>query len=70
LVALGIIGLAIIVAAAAYGHAELVLPVALVSGAAVTAGFGLIALEHRRVLRVERHWLAEHPDKNEHRQAV
>jgi hypothetical protein len=64
LIALGIIGLAGIVAAAAYGHSEWILPVALVSGALATAGFGLITLEHRRVNRIERRWRAEHPDKS------
>lgn len=60
LVALGVIGLAAIVAAAAYGRPEYVLPLALVSGAVTTAGGGLIALEHRRVLRIERIWDAQH----------
>ncbi len=60
LIGVGIVGLAAIVAAAAYGRPDLVLPVALVSGAVVTAGAGLIALEHRRVLRVERIWEAAH----------
>lgn len=66
LIAIGIVGLAGIVAAAAYGHGEWVLPLALVSGAVVTAGFGLIAIEHRRVNRMERMWLAEHRDQNRH----
>ncbi|MCK0173800.1 LapA family protein [Mycolicibacterium sp. F2034L] len=61
LIAVGVVGLAAIVAAAAYGYTQWVLPLALVTGAVVTAGGGLIALEHRRVLRVERLWHAEHP---------
>jgi hypothetical protein len=60
LIALGVIGLAAIVASAAYGQMHLVLPLALVTGAVVTAGGGLIALEHRRVLRIERVWHSEH----------
>ncbi|EHI11714.1 hypothetical protein KEK_12483 [Mycolicibacterium thermoresistibile ATCC 19527] len=60
LIALGVIGLAAIVAAAAYGNMDLVLPIALVAGALTTAGGGLIALEHRRVLRIERMWQDEH----------
>jgi uncharacterized membrane protein YcjF (UPF0283 family) len=60
LIALGVIGLAGIVAAAAYGHSDWVLGLALVTGAVVTAGGGLIALEHRRVLRVEKRWHADH----------
>ena len=62
LIMLGVIGLAAIVASAAYGHSQWVLPLALVTGAVVTAGAALIAFEHRRVLRVERHWLSQHAD--------
>lgn len=62
LIALGVAGLAAIVASAAYGQMHLVLPLALVTGAAVTAGGGLIALEHRRVLKIERLWHSEHSD--------
>ncbi|MGV0834045.1 protein UsfY [Mycolicibacterium thermoresistibile] len=60
LIALGVVGLAAIVAAAAYGNMDAVLPIALIAGAVTTAGGGLIALEHRRVLRIERRWQAEH----------
>ena len=70
LIAVGIICLAGIVAAAAYGNTEWVLPLAVVRGAVVTAGGGLIALEHRRVNRIERRWQAEHPDSDSHRHAV
>jgi fatty acid desaturase len=69
LIALGVVGLAAIVASAAYGHPQWVLPLALVTGAAVTAGGGLIALEHRRVLRVERLWLSKQADAD-HRHAA
>ncbi|WP_193046337.1 protein UsfY [Mycolicibacterium baixiangningiae] len=62
LIALGVVGLAAIVASAAYGETHLVLPLSLVTGAVVTAGGGLIALEHRRVLRIERSWRTEHSD--------
>lgn len=62
LIALGVVGLAAIVASAAYGHPQWVLPLALVTGAVVTAGGGLIALEHRRVFRVERLWQSSHAD--------
>jgi uncharacterized membrane protein YcjF (UPF0283 family) len=70
LIGIGVVGLACIVAAAAYGHPEWVLPLALVSGAVVTAGAGLIALEHRRVNRIERTWMAEHPESRSRRDAV
>ncbi|WP_029116460.1 protein UsfY [Mycobacterium sp. URHB0044] len=69
LIAIGIVGLAGIVAAAAYGNSQWVLPLALVSGAVVTAGFGLITLEHRRVNRIERSWLVEHPELDTHHRA-
>ncbi|KUI39197.1 UsfY protein [Mycobacterium sp. GA-2829] len=69
LIALGVIGLAAIVASAAYGEGHLVLPLALVTGAVVTAGGGLIALEHRRVLKIERLWQTQHSD-NTHRHAA
>jgi uncharacterized membrane protein YcjF (UPF0283 family) len=69
LIAVGVVGLAAIVASAAYGHTEWVLTLALVTGAVVTAGGGLIALEHRRVLRVERLWRSEHSDAGSHRHA-
>lgn len=70
LIALGVIGLAAIVASAAYGESHLVLPLALVTGAIVTAGGGLIAIEHRRVLRIERLWQSEHRDIKHHHHAV
>jgi hypothetical protein len=70
LIFIGILGLAGIVAAAAYGHSEWVLAMALVSGAVVTAGAGLIALEHRRVNRIERRWMTEHPGSDSHGRLV
>jgi len=39
------------------------------AGALVTAGALLITLEHQRVKRVERRWLAEHPDRSPHLRA-
>jgi hypothetical protein len=69
LIMLGVVGLAAIVASAAYGESGLVLPLALVTGAAVTAGGGLIALEHRRVLRIEKLWHHEHSDAKRRRAA-
>ena len=69
LIAVGVVGLACIVAAAAYGNTEWVLPLALVSGAVVTAGGGLIYLEHRRVNRIEQRWRAEHHTPDSHHAA-
>lgn len=48
------------VAATAYGNQRVSLVLALIAGALVTAGGGLIALEHHRVKKVERRWLVEH----------
>lgn len=62
LLMLGIVTIAGFVAATAYGHPEVQLPLGLVAGALVTAGAALIFLEHQRVKRVERRWLAEHPE--------
>jgi hypothetical protein len=70
LIAVGIIGLVGIVASAAYGNTEWVLPLALVTGAVVTAGGGLIFLEHRRVNRIEQLWRAEHPRPGPHGHVV
>lgn len=49
------------VAASAYGRTDLVMALALIAGALVTAGAILVALEHHRVKRVERQWDADHP---------
>lgn len=62
LIALGIVTIAGFVAATAYGRADMQLPLGLIAGALVTAGAILITLEHMRVKRVERRWMAEHPD--------
>lgn len=70
LIGVGVVGLAAIVAAAAYGHQDKVLALALVTGAVVTAGGLLIALERRRVKRIEKRWFAEHPDKDPRRHAA
>ncbi len=62
LLALGIVAIAGTVAATAYsqeGWAPLIL--GLIAGALVTAGALLITLEHQRVKKVERRWMAEHP---------
>jgi hypothetical protein len=48
------------IAATAYGDRELTLILALIAGALVTAGALLVTLEHQRVKRVERRWIAEH----------
>ncbi len=63
LIMLGTATIAGFVAATAYQRVEWQLPLGLIAGALVTAGAILIALEHRRVQRVEKLWLAEHPQR-------
>ena len=62
LIALGVIGMAGIVAALAYHHGELLLMLGAGAVGLLMAGGLLIMAEHHRVQRVERQWLAEHPD--------
>lgn len=62
LIMLGTVTIAGFIAATAYGRTEMQLPLGFIAGALVTAGAILIALEHLRVKRVERRYLAEHPD--------
>jgi hypothetical protein len=66
LIMLGTVTIAGFLAATAYGRPELQLPLGFIAGALVTAGAILITLEHQRVKRVERRWLAEHPDRRPH----
>jgi len=66
LIGLGVVAIAGMLASIAYQHQEWLLPLCLIAGALVTAGGLLIALEHRRVNRVEKRWLTEHPDKRPH----
>ncbi|MET0452270.1 MAG: protein UsfY [Mycobacterium sp.] len=61
LIMIGTVTIAGFIAATAYGHAGLQLPLGFIAGALVTAGAILIALEHRRVKRVEARWMTEHP---------
>lgn len=62
LIVLGVIGLAGIVASLAYNHRELLLTLGSAAAGLLIAGGLLIMAEHHRVQRVERRWLAEHPD--------
>ncbi|MDT5153362.1 MAG: hypothetical protein QOI01_5095 [Mycobacterium sp.] len=66
LIMLGTVTIAGFIAATAYGHPEVQLPLGFIAGALVTAGAILIALEHHRVKRVEARWLTEHPDGHPH----
>ncbi|UGT91937.1 LapA family protein [Mycobacterium ostraviense] len=62
LIVLGVIGLAGIVASLAYNRHELLLTLGSAAAGLLIAGGLLIMAEHHRVQRVERRWLAEHPD--------
>lgn len=70
LIALGVVGLAGIIAALAYNHHELLLMLGSVAAGLLIVGALLIMAEHHRVKRVERRWLADHPDSPHHHQAV
>lgn len=59
LIGVGTVLIAGTVAATAYGNSTLSLILGLVAGALVTAGALLVAVEHQRVKRVERQWLAD-----------
>lgn len=66
LIMLGTVSIAGLIAATAYGRPDVTLPLGFIAGALVTAGAILIALEHRRVKRVEMLWKTEHPDGRPH----
>ena len=52
-----------VVAALAYNHHELLGMLGLLAAGLLVGGASLITAEHHRVLRVERQWLADHPDR-------
>lgn len=64
LIGIGTVLIAATVAATAYGEHDVSIVLGLIAGALVTAGALLITLEHQRVKRVERQWLADHPDRH------
>ena len=59
-IALGVISLVGCLAAPAYQHHEWVLTTGIVGAMAVAGGIGWLVVEHHRVVRIERLWLAEH----------
>ncbi|HTY28093.1 MAG TPA: protein UsfY [Mycobacterium sp.] len=70
LIALGVLGIAGVVAALAYNHHEvLMMLISLTAGLLITGGLAITA-EHHRVQRVERQWLSEHPDHWQNHHAV
>ena len=69
LIGIGTVLIAGTVAATAYGERDASIVLGLIAGALVTAGALLITLEHQRVKRVKRQWLADHPEPHRHLQA-
>ncbi|WP_102142531.1 protein UsfY [Mycobacterium hubeiense] len=61
-IALGLISLSGCVAAAAYKQHQWVLTTGVVGALAIAGGIAWLVVEHHRVLRIERQWLAEHRD--------
>jgi hypothetical protein len=51
------------VAAAAYRHTELLLTTGSIGAGAAIAGAAWVAMERRRVRRIEARWMAEHPSE-------
>ncbi len=70
LLALGMVALIGCVSAAAYKHHEWLLTTGVVALASVAAGSAWIALEHRRVRRIEARWRADHPAGHSHHHAA
>jgi hypothetical protein len=58
-IVLGVLSLMGSVASAAYGHHEWVLSTGVVGALAIAGGIGWLVVEHHRVLRIERLWLAK-----------
>lgn len=61
-IALGVFSLIACVAAVAYQRHDWILTTGVVGVLAIAGGIAWLVLEHRRVLRIERLWLAEHSD--------
>ncbi|MGV0722306.1 protein UsfY [Mycolicibacterium elephantis] len=61
-IVLGTTSLISCVAAAAYGRHEWIPTAGIVGLLAITGGIVWLVIEHRRVLRIERHWLATRSD--------
>jgi uncharacterized membrane protein YcjF (UPF0283 family) len=59
-IALGVMSLIACLASAAYKHHEWVLTTGVVGALAIAGGTAWLVVEHHRVLRIERRWLAEH----------
>ena len=62
-IALGVISLVSAVAAAAYGHHEWVLTLAVVGVLAIAGGLAWLVLEHRRIMKIEILWHSTYPER-------
>lgn len=60
-IALGVVSLVACLAAAAYQRHDWVPTTGVVGLLAIVGGIAWLILEHRRVLRIESRWMAEHP---------
>jgi hypothetical protein len=60
---LGVMSLIGCVASVAYHRAEWIPTTGIVGVLAIAGGISWLVVEHHRVLRIERLWLAEHPDR-------
>ncbi len=70
LIALGVLAVSGCLAAAAYRHQEMLLTTGAIGVVAIAIGASWIVVEHRRVRRMERRWLAEHPGMRSDTQAT
>jgi hypothetical protein len=70
LLAMGLVALVGCLAAAAYKHHEWLLTTGVIALASVAAGSAWIAVERRRVRRIEARWMAVHPAGHSHRPAA
>lgn len=62
-IALGVISIVGCMAAAAYRHSDWMLTTGIVGAMAIAGGIAWLIVEHRRVLDLERRWLAEHSER-------
>ncbi|MBS1696424.1 MAG: UsfY protein [Actinobacteria bacterium] len=65
-IALGVLSLIACIAAAAYRQHEWVPTAGIVGVLAISGGIAWLVLEHRRVLRIENRWMAEHSSIHNH----
>jgi hypothetical protein len=69
-IVLGVLSLVGSIASAAYQHHEWVLTTGVVGAFAIAGGVAWLVVEHHRVLGIERHWLAEHPESHQRQRSA